>query len=165
MIIRNEAPRDREAIHDVVTAAFADMEHSNHTEARIVDALRAAGVLRHSLIAVDGDEVVGHVAFSPVEIDGTRTDWLGLGPVAVRPDRQGEGIGAALIREGLERLRAEGAAGCVVLGEPGYYGRFGFRAEPGLRLPDVPPAYFQALAFDREVPSGGVAYHAAFAVD
>ena len=73
-----------------------------------------------------------------------------------------EGIGTALIRTGLERLRDDGARGCVVLGEPAYYGRFGFRARPELRLADVPPAYFQALAFDGDVPSGEVRYHAAF---
>ena len=67
------------------------------------------------------------------------------------------------MREALARLRALGARGCVVLGEPGYYARFGFRAEPSLILPDVPAEYFQALSFDGGMPSGIVAYDEAFA--
>ena len=162
MDIRTEVAGDREAIRALVTAAFAPIEHSSHTEARIVDALRAAGALHLSLVATDGAELVGHAAFSAVRIAGGPAGWFGLGPVAVRPDRQHEGIGTTLVRTGLERLRAEGARGCVVLGEPAYYGRFGFRARPELRLAGVPPAYFQALAFTSEAPSGEVMYHPAF---
>lgn len=162
MIVRDEAPPDREAIRDVVTAAFARVVHSRQTEARIVDALRAAGALAVSLVAVEGGELLGHVGFSKVTIDGADVGWYGLGPVAVRPDRQGAGIGSALVRAGLDRLRAAGAAGCVVLGEPAYYGRFGFQADDRLRLPGVEPRYFQALPFGDAVPAGTVAYHPAF---
>lgn len=162
MIIRSEEAHDRGAIRAIITAAFAEMEHSNQTEARIVDALREAGALALSLVAIESGELVGHVAFSRVTIDGTDLGWYGLGPVAVRPDRQGRGIGAALIRAGLEKLRTAGATGCVVLGEPAYYGRFGFEVDSQLRLPDVPSEYFQALAFNGTVPRGIVAYHAAF---
>lgn len=93
--------------------------------------------------------------------DGT-TGWYGLGPVSVLPVFQGQGIGSQLIREVLSRLREMGAGGCVVLGDPRYYERFGFKAVPGLVLPGVPPEYFMALAFGAEVPQGCVAYHAAF---
>ena len=75
---------------------------------------------------------------------------------------QGAGIGARLIREGLEQLRAAGAKGCVVLGEPDYYGRFGFRADDRLTYPGPPPQYFQILPFGADVPIGTVAYHPAF---
>jgi putative acetyltransferase len=162
MNIRAEEPMDHETIQSVVTAAFAPIEHSRHTEARIIDALRSAGALDLGLVATGSGGVLGYVAFSSVTIDDKACGWFGLGPLAVRPERQGEGIGTSLVREGLARLRAAGARGCVVLGEPAYYGRFAFRAHPALHLPGVPPTYFQALAFQGAVPSGEVAYHWAF---
>ena len=162
MEIREESPGDEAAIAALVAAAFAGAPHSAGTEAAIVAALRAAGALSLSLVAVEGGAAVGHVAFSPVAIGGRACGWLGLGPLAVLPGRQGGGIGGALVRAGLARLRAAGAAGCVLLGEPGYYRRFGFRAEPGLSLAGVPPAYFLALPFGAAVPRGPVTYHAAF---
>ncbi|KEX96141.1 GCN5 family acetyltransferase, partial [Brucella ceti B1/94] len=88
--------------------------------------------------------------------------WYGLGPVSVLPARQGEGIGGKLIREGLAQLRGAGARGCVLLGDLGYYGRFGFKADARQKLPGVPPEYFQCLAFGPDMPQGDVAYHAAF---
>ncbi|MGH7002344.1 MAG: GNAT family N-acetyltransferase [Alphaproteobacteria bacterium] len=162
MIIRAEVPADRAAIRSIVTHAFKDMAYSSGTEAAIVDALRRAGALTLSLVAVEAGEPVGHIAFSPVTIDGRDAGWYGLGPVAVRPDCQGKAIGSGLIREGLAQLAALGAGGCVLLGAPAYYGRFGFKAEPDLRLADVAPAYFQALPFGADVPKGMVAFHAGF---
>lgn len=162
MIIRSERPDDAAAIRAVITAAFADVVHSNHTEAAIVEALRAAGVLTISLVAVEGGQVVGHIAFSPVRIDGRELDWFGLGPLAVRPDRQLGGVGKALTLVGLDRLKAMNASGCVVLGEPDYYDRFGFKARPELRLTNVPPEYFMALPFSPGLPSGQVQYHPGF---
>lgn len=88
----------------------------------IVDALRAAKALTLSLVAEEDGQVLGHVAFSPVQIGGEDKGWYGLGPVSVSPDRQGEGIGGKLIREGLALLRAAGAKGCVLLGIPAITG-------------------------------------------
>ena len=146
----------------LITAAFAVAEHSDGTEARIVERLREAGALTLSLVADDAGEPVGHIAFSPVTIDGQHSDWFGLGPVAVRPDRQGEGIGSALIREGLQRINEMGAAGCVLVGEPAYYGRFGFAADARLKYAGVPAEYFQALRFRGDMPVGSVVYQPAF---
>ncbi len=95
-------------------------------------------------------------------IEVAEGDWFGLGPVSVTPGQQGQGIGQVLIREGLERLEALGAGGCVVLGEPEYYGRFGFRSDPALRYGDAPPAYFQRLIFKGAAPSGQVRFHPSF---
>ena len=162
MEIRRERLEDKEAIAALIGTAFASAEHSDGTEAQIVDRLRSAGALTLSLVAEDGGEIVGHAAFSPVTIDGRPLGWFGLGPVAVRPDRQRQGIGDALISEGLGQLVAYGAAGCVVLGEPGYYGRFGFQPVERLRYPGPPPEYFQVLAFGGKPPGGTVAYHPAF---
>ena len=106
--------------------------------------------------------MVGHVAFSPVRIEGVDLGWLGLGPVSVAPSAQRRGIGTALVEAGLARIRADGAAGCVVLGDPAFYRRFGFTADPALRYGDVPPAYFQSQRFRGPAPRGAVAYHPAF---
>lgn len=162
MMIRQEQEQDCDAVKQVTADAFALMEHSNQTEPAIIAALRDAGALTISLVATDGDEVIGHVAFSPVTIDGEDHGWFGLGPVSVRPDLQGRGIGGALIRQGLNELRAQGAAGCVLLGNPGYYRRFGFENDPDLRYPSAPPEYFMRLTFGGSDPTGQVEYHAAF---
>ena len=148
----------------MIAAAFLEAEHSGGNEARIVETLREAGSLTVSLVATENDRIVGHVAFSPVTIDGRSDGWFGLGPVAVVPDRQGDGIGSALIQAGLTQLRVQGSTGCVVLGEPAYYRRFGFGADPNLRLAGVPAEYFQALVFKEEPCSGLVKYHPAFDV-
>ena len=162
MHIRKEMSEDADAIRQVTDEAFRTVAYSNQKEGEIVDALRAAKALTLSLVAEDKGEVLGHVAFSPVLIGGEDKGWYGLGPVSVRPDRQGEGIGGMLIREGLAILRQEGAKGCVLLGNPGYHVRFGFKAEARLKLPGVPAEYFQCLAFGPDMPEGDVAYHAAF---
>jgi putative acetyltransferase len=162
-MIRPEQPEDIASIRYITEAAFQAMEYSNHNEAAIIDALRAARVLTISLVAIEDEELVGHAAFSPVTIDDEPSRWYGLGPVVVRPDFQREGIGSALIRKGLSLLESMGAEGCVVLGEPEFYVRFGFEAVSSLELPDVPAEYFQCLAFGgRKVPMGEVGYHPAF---
>lgn len=162
MTISKERPQDIEAISRLTEAAFRNEEYSSHTEHFIVNALRRTGQLSISLVAAEHDEILGHVAISPVSISSGVTGWYGLGPISVRPDRQGKGIGSALMRAALQQLRQQGVAGCVVLGDPAYYGRFGFKAHPGLELPDVPPEYFQALSFTGELPVGVVKYAAAF---
>ena len=123
--------------------------------------MRAAGLLTLSLVA-ESDGVVGHVAFSPVEVSDGSSGWFGLGPVAVAPLRQGMGIGGTLIEEGLNQLRQRDAAGCVVLGEPGYYGRFGFRHDPRLTYPGPPPEYFQCLVLNGKPARGEIRYAPAF---
>ncbi|WP_331694201.1 N-acetyltransferase [Pandoraea sputorum] len=160
--IRNEIPADVDAIEALTVAAFQNAPHTAHTEQFIVAALRRAGQLSVSLVAEDRGAIVGHVAISPVTISDGARGWYGLGPISVVPERQGEGVGSQLMRAALDALRRLDAAGCVVLGEPSYYGRFGFRADPSLRLPDVPAEYFQMTHFDGPMPSGTVAYHDAF---
>lgn len=163
MLIRPERPGDAADIDRVTAVAFAGVRHSAQTEAAIVAAVREAGATQVSLVAEDGGAVVGHVLFSPVRIDGDDSGWVGLGPVSVVPAMQRRGIGAALIREGLARIRGLGAAGCAVLGDPHYYARFGFAADPRLAYAGAPAAYFQSLAFDAAIPTGEVTYHPGFA--
>jgi putative acetyltransferase len=162
--IRREAPADSAAIEAVTVAAFLNAPYTSHTEEFIVNALRKAGKITLSLVAEEDGEMVGHVAVSPVSISDGTSGWFGLGPISVLPEWQGRGIGSALMREALRVLEEEGAAGCVLLGEPEYYGRFGFRAEPNLVLPDAPPEYFQALSFRPPLPCGTVSYDEAFNV-
>ncbi len=162
VLIRPETSADGSAIEAVTIAAFRDAEHASHTEQDIVRALREAGALTLSLVAEVDGAVVGHVAISPVSIADGAEGWFGLGPISVVPERQGAGIGAQLMHAALDRLREQGATGCVVLGDPAYYGRFGFRAEPSLVFPGVPAEYFQALVFRGAVPRGDITYHPAF---
>ena len=165
MHIRPERRQDAQSISQLTTRAFADAPHSGGNEARIVDALRDADALTLSLVAEAGEGIVGHIAFSPVRIDGRTVDWYGLGPVSVAPDLHGQGIGAALVREGLDRLRRIGARGCVVVGDPAYYGRFGFVGDPGLTYMRHASPYFQRLVLQGAPPSGDVIYHPAFSTE
>lgn len=162
MEIRSERRTDVVAISHVTTTSFATAAHSSGTEAGIVEGLRTGGALTVSLVAVDQGEVVGHVAFSPVTIASARGDWYGLGPVSVRPDKQGRGFGQLLVRAGLEQLRALQAAGCVVLGDPRYYNRFGFESDPALTYGGHHSPYFQRLVLAGPPASGDVIYHSAF---
>ncbi|MBU1374544.1 MAG: N-acetyltransferase [Alphaproteobacteria bacterium] len=164
MQIRLERPEDAATIRALTDAAFEGMPFSHQTEAKVIDALRAAGALILSLVATEDGETIGHVAFSPVRINGEAGDWYGLGPVSVWPDRQRRGIGQALIREGLQRLRSLGAGGCVLLGAPAYYGRFGFENDPDLYNVGAPSRAFQRLSLDGSRPSGEVSFHPAFDV-
>jgi len=160
--IRRETSADLAAIDAVTIAAFLDAPHTSHTEQFIVKALRNAGALSISLVAELNSSVVGHVAVSPVSISDGASGWFGLGPVSVTPEHQGCGIGSRLMQEALVLLRKRNAAGCVLLGAPAYYGRFGFRPETNLLLPNVPREYFQALSFGSPLPRGIVSYHEGF---
>lgn len=165
MHIRPERPDDVAAISALIERAFAHAPHRSGSEQFIVSALRRGGALTVSLVAERAGEVQGHVAFSPVSLTNGPVRWYGLGPIAVEPSVQRTGIGSALIRDGLDKLRVLGAAGCVVLGEPEYYRRFGFNQMAGLRYPGPPPEYFMAQSFDDSVPDGKVTYHPAFAAE
>src|SRR3546814_338884 len=112
---------------------------------------------------MDGS-IVGNVAVSPVSISDGTSGWFGVGPVSVIPKLQGRGIGSQLMREVLARLSVQGASGCVVLGDPSYYQRFGFKNEARLVLPDLPPEYFMAMSFGQPLPTGTVTYHQAFSI-
>lgn len=162
MLIRPERAHDAAAIRALTREAFANAPHRDGTEQDVIDALRAAGALPVSLVAEEGDELIGHVALSPVELSDGSPDWYGLGPISVAPAQQGRGVGSALMRAALAALQERNAAGCVLLGDPMYYGRFGFRANARLRLAGVPAAYFQAALLRGEWPDADVRYHEAF---
>jgi putative acetyltransferase len=163
MLIRNEIDGDASAIRRVVTQAMKLLPQSTGTEAATVDRLRADNALSLSLVAEDGGEVVGYLAASDARI-GAVSGWGLIGPVAVLPSRHREGIGSALIAEAILRLRA-GCKGAALVGDPGYYGRFGFRTFPGLRLGNCPPRFVQALPFDGSRPEGELIHHPAFGLE
>lgn len=163
-LIRPERLGDFEEIGNVITRAFDVAEHASGTEAAIVDRLRLNGKLAVSLVAEIDGRIVGHVAASPVTISDGALGWFGIGPVAVEPDLHRQGIGSRLMRETLVRLAGIDASGAVVLGDPAFYGLFGFRASGKLVYPGVPEEYFLTIAWKSPMPAGIVGYYAAFDV-
>jgi putative acetyltransferase len=139
-MIRPEREDDHAAVRALLLRAFP-----GPAEADLVDALRSAGDLVLVLVA-DAGGVVGHIAFSRLTIAGSTLRATALAPIAVAPERQRNGLGAALIRDGLARLRSGGEDLILVLGEPAFYGRFGFdrRHAARLRTPYDGP-YLQAM--------------------
>jgi putative acetyltransferase len=115
-----------------------------------------------SLVAEVEGRVVGHIAFSRVVLSDGTQGWYGLGPVEVLPAMQRQGIGKALVREGLSRLEILGAKGCCLVGHPHYYRQFGFANVAGLVHEGVPPEVFFALSWDGRMPERTVAFHEAF---
>jgi len=160
--IRLEKKSDIQSIHAITEAAFLDAPHTDHTEHFIVDSLRESGELTISLIAEDSNKIVGHVALSPVTISDGSSGWYGLGPISVTPNQQGKGIGSELMYAAIAELKKLNANGCVLLGDPNYYTRFGFEPMNDLILPDVPPEYFQVISLQNERPTGTVKYHESF---
>ena len=122
-IVRPERPEDASAVRRVNEQAFGQ-----GAEANLVDALRQRGEPLISLVAVEDDQVVGHILFSPVTVETEQTSWgaVGLGPLAVLPEHQGRGIGSQLVQAGLAQCRQAGHGVAIVLGHPDYYPRFGF---------------------------------------
>ena len=162
MIIRNETPQDIDAITHVTVAAFMHLEISDQTEHYIIHALRREGALALSLVAEVENEIVGHVAFSKVTIEDDTPGWFGLGPISVRPDMQKNGIGGALIAEGISRLKGMDGQGCVLVGDPGYYNRHGFAHIPGLVYEGIPQEFVLAMPFTKTIPKGNVSFHKGF---
>lgn len=162
LLIRDERTDDAQAISRLVDAAFAAAPRRSGREASIVASLRDDRALTVSLVAQVDEACRGYVAASSVRIGGQATRWHGLGPVAVAPGWQRMAIGSALVTACLLRLREHGSDGCVVLGAPGFYGRFGFGVVPGLRYGEVPTENFMALPFHSHCPLGVVEYHPAF---
>ncbi len=160
--IRPERPGDIAAISRITELAFRFHPHSNQTEQFIIEALRRAGALSVSLVAEVEGEVVGHVAFSPVEFSDGTANWYALGPISVAPELQRQGIGQALVHAGLDALRALGAEGCVLVGDPGYYERFGFRSRPDCTMHGVPQENVMSLALGQRHAAGEITHHPAF---
>lgn len=159
-----ERPADAAVISRLTTSAFRDTAHGSGAEALIIERLRAAKALTVSLVAIEDGDIVGQVTCSPVTVSSGADAWYGLGPVSVRPDRQGAGLGQGLIRAALADLNGLGAAGCVLLGDPAYYRRLGFVSDPAMTYRGRPSVYFQRLILNGPPAVGDVAFHPAFDV-
>lgn len=123
MLIRTEAPADILAVDRLLKQVFA-----THLEADLVMALRENGRRTLSLVACDDEgEIVGHVMFSPVTLEGEDLNWQALAPLTVKAEYRQQGIGAELVKEGLSSLGELGYPACVVQGDPAYYSCFGFQ--------------------------------------
>jgi putative acetyltransferase len=161
-VIRDQSEADFAAVHELVIAAFETLPVACGREQFVMDALWMTGAATVALVAEDGGEIVGQAAFSKVTVGGQDVGWHGCGPVSVLPKRHKQGIGSALIQAGLERLRALGSKGCVVVGDSNYYPRFGFANTPKMFEPGVPPEVFMAILFDGPMPKGEVKFDEAF---
>lgn len=160
--IRAERQADHNAIKQLLITAFENAPFSQHNEHIIVDALREQKALTLSLVAEFERQIIGHIAFSPVQI-GDAENWFALGPLAVAPHFQKHGLGLALIKHGLMALKDEhGANGCVVLGDPNYYRRAGFDYDPNIIYEDAPPEYFMTQPFYYNNAAGSTLFHFAF---
>lgn len=163
MEIRPENNDDHNAISETTITAFEDHPFSQQTEHLIIDELREADALTVSLVAVINEQVIGHIAFSPVSISDGTVDWYGLGPVSVLPEFQGQGIGSKLIKTGVSHImNGIGGRGCVLVGPPNFYSMFSFSNYPQLIHEGAPQEVFLALPFTENVPSGVVKFHPAF---
>lgn len=165
MTIRPETAADHAAIREINIAAFAVHPFSRQTEHLIVDTLRAEGALEISLVAEAEGRVVGHIAFSKAPVGGRDLGWYLLGPVAVLPVLQRQGIGSKLVLAGLAELRERNAAGCALVGDPAFYTRLGFRQAEGLSWPGVPPEFMLCLPLAGAEPSGEISHHPAFNIE
>jgi putative acetyltransferase len=163
MEIRGELPIDQDAIRDLHLRAFP-----TDSEALLVDRLHEGGAVCLSLVATVEERVVGHILFSIARIDRGSGEVLvgALGPIAVLPEWQRQGIGSALIRAGLEQCWGQRLPAVIVLGHPDYYTRFGFhRADTwGIQCEfDVPPEVFMMVTSSELGTEPGLAlYHPAF---
>ncbi|MBU8914053.1 MAG: N-acetyltransferase [Spirochaetales bacterium] len=163
MLIRAEEESDQAAVYAVNASAF-----ETPAEAQLVDALREQAQPVVSLVAEDNGKVVGHIMFSPVSLSGhPDLRVMGLGPLAVAPEHQRNGVGSALVGAGLDQCRHLGLAAIIVLGHPGYYPRFGFSPSSRFGIDSqyqVPEEVFMAMELQPGALSGKhgtIKYHAA----
>lgn len=161
--IRRETDADISAIREVAGRAFTEFSYAQYSEQEIVESLRDKDALVVSLIAVAGPFVVGHLAASAVTISDGTEGWVSIGPLSVAPNSQGRGAGSALVTAALDQLREAGIGGVVAVGDPAFYGRFGFAVAENLTHPGAIPGTFMARPIcDARVPSGQVRYHPVF---
>ncbi|MFZ4071185.1 MAG: GNAT family N-acetyltransferase [Caulobacterales bacterium] len=161
-LIRPETPDDAEAIRQLTQLALAGLPFAAGDEQDVPGRLRARGRLTVSLVTIGDGGIIGHAAFSRMWRGPEPTEWYALGPLSVAPAAQKTGIGGALVRAGLTDLKAAGAEGVVLTGNPAYYHRFGFVVRPDLAPPGEPAAYFQVLAFGSQAPPADLTFDRAF---
>ena len=165
MELRAESSPDHAAVYALTEEAFRGMPFSDGDEQDLVNRLRTARALTLSLVAILDGNLVGHIAFSPATAMDNSEPWFALGPVSVAPVRQGQGIGSALIEQGLTHLRGLGALGCILTGNPEYYRRFGFEVAPQNAPPNESQEYFMLKLFTSTKAASSLHFHDAFYAD
>jgi putative acetyltransferase len=162
LFIRQEHPEDFADIRDVTQRAFTPMPFYDGHDQDLPERFRKAGELQLSLVAVLEDKVVGHVALTKATHESQEQGWFALGPIAVEPEWQRKGIGTALIAQARNWLQSQKAKGCILMGDPGYYTRHGFKVMPDHCPVGEPSEYFMALQLDGPVPKGRFAFSRLF---
>lgn len=161
--IRDEQEGDAEAMFAMVQRAFDGHPYSDGDEGHAINRLRDDGDLLVSLVVEDADEIIGQIAFSRANLSNGEEGWMVLGPIAIEPSRQGGGIGRALMAEGEARMRALGAKGITVLGNPKIYSRFGYVQHTPMTLEGELGEYLQVKSFGAEIPAATLTFAKAFA--
>ena len=161
-LIRPEHPDDYTAIYDVTKRAFAAMPFSDGDEQELIGRFRNAGVLALSLVTEMDGGIVGQITLTPAFAADGSPGWFALGPIAVAPEFQSKRIGGNLIDAAIAWLRAQDAAGCVLVGNPNYYSRFGFAQYSTLAPEGEPAEYYQILPLRVQEPSVVVGFHPLF---
>lgn len=160
--IREERAGDEDAIREMTVRAFDGHPYSEGDEASVIDGLRADGDLVLSLVAVEHEVVIAQVSYSTARLSNGEAGWMVIGPIAVAPARQGEGIGRALMDAGEAAMRAMGAKGITVLGDPQLYGKFGYRQHTPMKLEGELGEYLQVKSFGAAIPAAKISYAPAF---
>ncbi|WP_112309081.1 GNAT family N-acetyltransferase [Pseudogemmobacter bohemicus] len=161
MQIRDETTGDHGAIAALITLAFREAPHRDGNEAALVGRLRDSDALILSLVAEVAGQIIGHIAASPCGIGG-QSGFALIAPVSVLPGFQGKRVGSGLMEAALGRLRDAGYPGAALVGDPGYYGRFGFASRDGLGCAGIPPDYVLSRGLTGSAPAGLLGLHPAF---
>ena len=162
--LRPEEPQDYQTIHDLTRDAFAPMPFADGTEAGSIDAMRKAGDLTMSFVAVT-DHIVGHVAFSAAQISGAEGLWFALGPISIEAGFQRKGIGTMMAKAGLAELAKMGAEGCVLLGNPAVYNPMGFVSDGRLTFGSLNTDYIMYHSLTGAIPTGEITFVDALQAD
>lgn len=162
VLIRPERADDHAAIYDVTKRAFAPMPYADGDEQELIGRFRDAGALALSFVAEKDGVLVGQITFTPAFAADGSTGWYALGPVSVEPELKHQGIGSQLIHAGIGWLKEQDAAGCILIGNPAYYCRFGFLPFPELVPEGMPAQYYQILPLGVAMPDTVVGFHPLF---
>jgi putative acetyltransferase len=160
--IRHECAEDAQAIHDLTARAFAPMPFAGGDEQLLPARFRSANVLALSLVAELGGKVIGQLTLTPAIAADSAPGWFALGPISVDPDYQKHGIGSRMIAAAIGWLKSKNAAGCALVGNPAYYGRFGWRPAPDLTPAGEPAEYYQILPLADAEPKTIISFHPLF---
>lgn len=160
--IRVELSEDAPKIDRLLQMAYHQSPCRHNNEDRIISSLREDNAIELALVAHYGSDIIGYVAFSKITVDLKDLGWCAMAPIAVNPKFQGKGLGSRLITTAIDKLFVKGLKGVVVLGELGFYERFGFNDEHGLCVLGRDSRYVLAQSFDDRLPTGDIQFHYGF---